>query len=105
VRYGLDAGGGDAEGEVDWVVEYCCGGGGFGYVAEDAGAETVFGVGCGVFVDGYLVGGAGVVEIWRLMGLVWGFGRGALSERMRKMTILHLFPCCGFFYFLQRHMG
>ena len=63
MRHCVDAGWGDGEGEGDLATE--CGGGGVdaGDIDEDARAETVFGVGGGVFVDGYLVGGAGVVEV------------------------------------------
>ena len=50
--HGLEAGGGYAEGEGDLAVEDGgCGGDG-GDVDEDAGAETVFEEGEGVFVDG-----------------------------------------------------
>ena len=62
--HGLEAGGGDAEGEGDGAVEEMSCGGEGGDVDEDAGAETVFEEGEGVFVDGQLVCGAGVVEFW-----------------------------------------
>ena len=63
VRHCLEAGRGDGEGEGDLATE--CGGGGVdaGDIDEDAGTETVFGEGGGVFVDGHLVGGTGVVEV------------------------------------------
>lgn len=64
VRQRLQAGGRDAEGEGDVFAEDDGAGGGAGDVAEDARAEPVFGVGGGVFVDGDLVGGAGVEEVW-----------------------------------------
>ena len=60
--HGLEAGGGYREGEGEFLAEEVGGGGDGGDIDEDAGAETVFGEGGGVFVEGYLVCGAGVVE-------------------------------------------
>lgn len=54
---------GNTEGEGDAAAPEGGGCVGFGDVYEDTGANAVFVVGCGVFVDGELLGGARVEEL------------------------------------------
>lgn len=63
MRHGLEAGGRDAEGEGDLLPEDGGAGVDVRHIAEDSGAQAVFGVGRGVFVDRDLVCGSRVEEL------------------------------------------